>query len=252
MFVIRRIAALRRPEREGYHGPDMRILIVEDERGVARFLKRGFEAESMTADVAADGNEGAAMAREIDYDAIVLDLMLPGKDGMDILRELRGAGRTTPILILSARGEVEDRVRGLDLGADDYLSKPFAFAELLARVRALLRRPGDAERGSVLKVDDLAMDLLTRKVKRGGREIELTNKEFALLEYLLRHKNRVLSRVLIIEHIWDMQFDGGTNVVDVVINRLRRKVDDGAPHPLIHTARGVGYVLKEPEHDGPA
>ena len=252
MFVIRRIAALRRPEREGYHGPTMRILIVEDERGVARFLKRGFEAESMTADVAADGNEGAAMAREIDYDAIVLDLMLPGKDGMDILRELRGAGRTTPILILSARGEVEDRVRGLDLGADDYLSKPFAFAELLARVRALLRRPGDAERGSVLKVDDLTMDLLTRKVKRGDREIELTNKEFQLLEYLLRSKNRVLSRVLIIEHIWDMQFDGGTNVVDVVINRLRRKVDDGAPHPLIHTARGVGYVLKEPEHDGPA
>jgi heavy metal response regulator len=249
MFVIRCFAALRRPEAEGYHGPSMRILIVEDERGVARFLKRGFEAESMTADVAADGNEGAAMARETDYDAIVLDLMLPGKDGMDILRELRGAGRTTPILVLSARGEVEDRVRGLDLGADDYLSKPFAFAELLARVRAILRRPGDAERGSLLKVDDLTMDLRTRKVKRGGREIELTNKEFALLEYLLRHKNRVLSRVLIIEHIWDMQFDGGTNVVDVVINRLRRKVDDGARHALIHTARGVGYVLKEPGHD---
>ena len=224
----------------------MRLLIVEDEAGVAQFLKKGFEAEAIAVDVAGDGREGAALAREHDYDAIVLDLMLPGKDGMDILRELRGVGKTTPILVLSARGAVEDRVRGLDLGADDYLPKPFAFAEVLARVRALLRRPGEKERSPILKVDDLTMDVMTRKVKRGGREIELTNKEFQLLEYLLRHKNRVLSRVLIIEHIWDMQFDGGTNIVDVVINRLRRKIDDGARHPLIRTSRGVGYVLQEP------
>ena len=227
-------------------GAAMRLLIVEDEAGVAQFLKKGFEAESIAVDVAGDGREGAALAREHDYDAIVLDLMLPGKDGMDILRELRGIGKTTPILVLSARGAVEDRVRGLDLGADDYLPKPFAFAEVLARVRALLRRPGDAERSPVLKVDDLTMDVVKRRVRRGGREIELTNKEFQLLEYLLRHKNRVLSRVLIIEHIWDMQFDGGTNIVDVVINRLRRKIDDGARHPLIRTSRGVGYVLQEP------
>ncbi|HZM68894.1 MAG TPA: response regulator transcription factor [Candidatus Cryosericum sp.] len=228
----------------------MRILIVEDEKRVAQFLRKGFEAETMAVDVASDGNEGAALARANEYDAIVLDLMLPGKGGIEVLKEIRGAGRPTPILILSARGEVEDRVQGLNLGADDYLPKPFAFAELLARVRALLRRPGaEGERGSVLHVDDLSVDPLTRSVKRGERSIELTNKEFQLLEYLVRHKNRVLSRVLIIEHIWDMQFDGGTNIVDVVINRLRRKIDDGARTPLIRTVRGVGYVLEEPHRE---
>jgi two-component system copper resistance phosphate regulon response regulator CusR len=230
----------------------MRILIVEDERRLAAFLKKGFEAESMAVDVALDGNEGANLAREADYDAIVLDLMLPGKDGITVLREIRAAGKTTPILILSARGEVEDRIQGLNLGADDYLPKPFAFAEVLARVRALMRRPGaDAERGAVIHIDDLGIDILTRKVTRAGRTIELTNKEFQVLEYLVRHKGRVLSRVLIIEHIWDMQFDGGTNIVDVVINRLRRKIDDGAQHPLIRTVRGVGYVLEEPPRDDP-
>jgi len=230
----------------------MRILIVEDEKRVAQFLRRGFEAETMAVDVAFDGNAGAALARANDYDAIVLDLMLPGKDGIEVLKDVRGAGRTAPILILSARGEVEDRVRGLNLGADDYLPKPFAFAELLARVRALMRRPGaEGERSPVLHVDDLRVDSLTRKVKRGERDIELTNKEFQLLEYLVRHKNRVLSRVLIIEHIWDMQFDGGTNIVDVVINRLRRKIDDGARTPLIRTVRGVGYVLEEPRREDP-
>jgi two-component system copper resistance phosphate regulon response regulator CusR len=206
----------------------------------------------MAVDIAQDGDEGATLGREGDYDAIVLDLMLPGKDGLSVLREIRSAGKPTPILILSARGDVEDRIRGLNLGADDYLPKPFAFAEVLARVRALLRRQSaDGDRGSVLRADDLSVDLLSRKATRGGREIELTNKEFQLLEYLLRSKNRVLSRVLIIEHIWDMQFDGGTNVVDVVINRLRRKIDDGARHPLIRTVRGVGYVLEEPPHEDP-
>jgi len=230
----------------------MRILIVEDERRLAAFLRKGFEAESMAVDVALDGNEGADLAREADYDAIVLDLMLPGKDGITVLKEIRAAGKTTPILILSARGEVEDRIQGLNLGADDYLPKPFAFAEVLARVRALMRRPGaDAERGAVIHIDDLGIDILTRKVTRAGRTIELTNKEFQVLEYLVRHKGRVLSRVLIIEHIWDMQFDGGTNIVDVVINRLRRKIDDGARHPLIRTVRGVGYVLEEPPRDDP-
>jgi len=230
----------------------MRILIVEDERRLAAFLRKGFEAESMAVDVALDGIEGADLARSADYDAIVLDLMLPGKDGITVLKEVRAAGRTTPILILSARGEVEDRIQGLNLGADDYLPKPFAFAEVLARVRALMRRPGtDGERGAAIQVDDLNIDVLTRKVTRAGRAIELTNKEFQVLEYLVRHKGRVLSRVLIIEHIWDMQFDGGTNIVDVVINRLRRKIDDGAKHPLIRTVRGVGYVLEEPPRDDP-
>ena len=230
----------------------MRILIVEDERRLAAFLRKGFEAESMAVDVALDGNEGADLAREADYDAIVLDLMLPGKDGIAVLKEIRAAGKSTPVLILSARGEVEDRIQGLNLGADDYLPKPFAFAEALARVRALMRRPAtDGERGAAFQVDDLSIDILTRKVTRAGRAIELTNKEFQLLEYLVRHKNRVLSRVLIIEHIWDMQFDGGTNIVDVVINRLRRKVDDGAKRPLIRTVRGVGYVLEEPPRDDP-
>jgi len=226
--------------------PAMRLLIVEDETRVAEFLKKGFEAEAIAVDVAPDGRDGASLARENDYDAVVLDLMLPGMDGLAVLESIRAAGKKTPVLILSARGAVEDRVKGLDLGADDYLPKPFAFAELLARVRALMRRQGEGERVPVLRVDDLTLDIATRKAKRGGREIDLTNKEFQLLEYLVRHKNRVLSRVLIIEHIWDMQFDGGTNVVDVVINRLRRKIDDGAKHALIKTARGVGYLLEEP------
>jgi DNA-binding response OmpR family regulator len=226
----------------------MRILIIEDERRLSSFLRKGFEAEAMAVDVAGDGVAGSELARRGDYDAIVLDLMLPGKDGIEVLREIRAAGRKTPILILSARGEVEDRVRGLNLGADDYLPKPFAFLEVLARVRALVRRQSpEGERSPVLEVGDLRLDVMTRKVTRRDREIELTTKEFQLLEYLVRNRNRVLSRVLIIEHIWDMQFDSGTNIVDVVINRLRRKIDDGESVPLIHTVRGVGYVVREPQ-----
>jgi len=231
----------------------MRILIIEDERRLSSFLRKGFEAEAMAVDIADDGVQGAALALAGEYDAIVLDLMLPGKDGIEVLREVRAAGKKTPILILSARGEVEDRVEGLNLGADDYLPKPFAFVEALARVRALVRRQSaEGERSPILSLSDLQLDVLTRKVTRGDREITLTTKEFQLLEYLVRNKNRVLSRVLIIEHIWDMQFDSGTNIVDVVVNRLRRKIDDGAAVPLIHTVRGVGYVAKEPEgaHSG--
>lgn len=231
----------------------MRILIIEDERRLSSFLKKGFEAEAMAVDIADDGVQGAALALAEEYDAIILDLMLPGKDGIEVLREIRAAGRKTPILILSARGEVEDRVEGLNLGADDYLPKPFAFVEALARVRALVRRQSaEGERSSILSVGDLQLDVLTRKVTRGDREITLTTKEFQLLEYLVRNKNRVLSRVLIIEHIWDMQFDSGTNIVDVVVNRLRRKIDDDEAVPLIHTVRGVGYVAREPEgaHSG--
>lgn len=231
----------------------MRILIIEDERRLSSFLKKGFEAEAMAVDVAGDGVEGSTLALAGDYDAIVLDLMLPGRDGIEVLRDIRAAGKKTPILILSARGEVEDRVEGLNLGADDYLPKPFAFVEALARVRALVRRlSAEGERSPVLTLSDLKVDVMTRKVTRGDREIDLTTKEFQLLEYLVRNKNRVLSRVLIIEHIWDMQFDSGTNIVDVVINRLRRKIDDGAKVPLIHTVRGIGYVAREPDgaHSG--
>ena len=230
----------------------MRILIIEDETKLAQFLRKGFEAESMAVDTAGDGEEGSVLAQQDLYDAIVLDLMLPKKDGIEVLKEIRKAGVATPVLILSALGEVDDRVKGLNLGADDYLPKPFAFAEVLARIRALVRRQAaGTDRTSVLSIADLRVDLIKRVVTRGGREIELTNKEFQLLEYLVRNKNRVLSRVLIIERIWDMHFDGGTNIVDVVINRLRRKIDDEAEVQLIHTVRGVGYVLREPPHASP-
>ena len=230
----------------------MRILIIEDETKLAQFLRKGFEAESMAVDTAGDGEEGSVLAQQDLYDAIVLDLMLPKKDGIEVLKEIRKAGVATPVLILSALGEVDDRVKGLNLGADDYLPKPFAFAEVLARIRALVRRQAaGTDRTSVLSIADLRVDLIKRVVTRGGRDIELTNKEFQLLEYLVRNKNRVLSRVLIIERIWDMHFDGGTNIVDVVINRLRRKIDDEAEVQLIHTVRGVGYVLREPPHASP-
>ncbi len=227
----------------------MRILIVEDEQKVAQFLKKGFQAESFSVDVAADGERGSLLARTEPYDAIILDVMLPRRNGMDVLKEVREAGVRTPVLMLTARGDVEDRVRGLNLGADDYLPKPFAFSEVLARVRAILRRGSSDVSASVLSVADLKMDLLSRRVERAGREIVLTNKEFELLEYLLRSKGRVLSRIILTEHIWDINFDSETNIVDVVINRLRRKIDDDSDVKLIHTVRGVGYAVKEPSHE---
>jgi len=224
----------------------LRILIIEDERKVAQFLKKGFQAEAFAVDIAPDGPGGLGLALAGAYDAIILDLMLPGMDGMNVLENLRNEGIRTPVLILTARSDVEDRVRGLNVGADDYLPKPFSFSEVLARVRALLRRSSPDLRGSVLEAADVRMDLLARSVTRSGKEIALTTKEFELLEYLLRNRGRVVSRVTLTEHIWDQDFDSETNVVDVLVNRLRRKVEDGFPGRLIHTVRGVGYVLREP------
>jgi len=221
----------------------VRVLVIEDEVRVRSFLVRGLEEAGFAVDSAAAGDEGLHMALVHPYDAILLDLGLPGKDGLSVLRELRASKRATPVLILSAREELEDRVRGLDLGADDYLGKPFAFAELLARLRALLRR-GTA-RASALQVDDLEIDLVTRKVRRGGRSIELTAKEFALLEYLARHAGEVVTRTMIAEHVWDLNFDSFSNVIDVYIRYLRRKIDEPFERKLIHTRRGIGYVLTD-------
>jgi two-component system, OmpR family, copper resistance phosphate regulon response regulator CusR len=223
----------------------MRILIVEDERKVALFLKKGFQAESYSVDVAADGAQGLQLALKNSYDAIILDVMLPKMNGLDVLRELRANSDTTPVLVLSVKADVEHRIHGLNLGADDYLPKPFSFSEVLARTRAIMRRASTDAQGTSLSLADLRVDLLGRTVERSGQPIVLTNKEFEVLEYLLRNKGRVLSRIILTEHIWDMHFDSETNVVDVVINRLRRKLDDDFSPKLIHTVRGVGYVLKD-------
>jgi heavy metal response regulator len=223
----------------------MRILIVEDERKVALFVKKGFQAESYSVDIAADGAQGLHLALNNDYDAIILDVMLPKMNGLEVLRELRANKDTTPVLILSVKADVENRIQGLNLGADDYLPKPFSFSEVLARVRAIMRRASTDAQGTILSIADLRVDLVARTVERSGQLIMLTNKEFEVLEYLLRNKRRVLSRIILTEHIWDMHFDSETNIVDVVINRLRRKLDDHFSPKLIHTVRGVGYVVKE-------
>jgi len=220
----------------------MRILIVEDDAPLSNFLRKGLEAEGHAVDTAANGEQGRAMALAIDYDLVVLDLNLPGVDGMSVLHGLRQQKTKVPVLILTARGRVEDRVQCLDAGADDYLVKPFSFVELSARARALLRR-SHLPSESVLTVRDLSLDRVERRVERGGRRIELTTKEFALLEYLMRNAGRRLTRAMIIEHVWNLTFDSTTNVVDVYINYLRRKVDDGYPTHLIRTVRGVGYQL---------
>ena len=222
----------------------MRILVVEDEHKVARFLQKGLEEEGYAVDVARDGEDGLAMAMDGVHDLIVLDRMLPKRDGLSVLRELRARGRPAPVLLLTARDALADRVEGLDSGADDYLVKPFAFDELLARIRALLRRRA-GEKQTILSAADLTLNPASREVRRAGRAIELTPKEYALLEYLLRHKGRVLSRARIAEHVWDYDFDTGTNVIDVYINYLRKKVDADFTPRLIHTVRGAGYVLRE-------
>jgi two-component system, OmpR family, copper resistance phosphate regulon response regulator CusR len=221
-----------------------RVLVVEDQKRHLDSLRRGLEAEGYDVATASTGEGGLALATNNEVDAIVLDLMLPGRDGMGILRELRSHGVTKPILILSARDSVEDRVEGLDAGANDYLVKPFAFAELLARLRALLRRelPG---RPLVLKADDLEMDLLDRRVTRAGDEFELTGREFELLEYLLRHKNEVVTRDMIALDVWKERTGAMTRIIDVYINALRKKVDRIGRTALIHTVRGVGYALRE-------
>ena len=222
----------------------MRILVVEDEKKVAQFIKQGLEEEHYSVDVAHDGEKGLFMAQSEQYDLLVIDVMLPKKSGLDLIREVRAAQGTTPALMLTAKASTEDKVAGLDSGADDYLTKPFAFAELLARVRSLLRR-GAKEKSTLLAVADLELDTVTHKAKRAGRTIELTAKEYALLEFFLRNKDRVLSRAIISEHIWDYNFDTGTNIIDVYVNHLRNKVDSSTDRKLIRTVRGVGYVLKE-------
>jgi two-component system copper resistance phosphate regulon response regulator CusR len=221
----------------------MRILVIEDDPKVASFIQSGLEQENCAVDVLPDGSHAAEQARAIDYDAVVLDLMLPGRSGFQVLREIRSRKPTLPVLVLTARDSVDDRVAGLDSGADDYMTKPFALAELSARLRALLRRGGPRE--NVLRVSDLQMDVLTRTVLRAGKPIDLKPKEYALLEYLMRHAGRPLPKSIIIEHVWDIHFDSVSNVVEVHINSLRNKVDRGFSAPLIHTVRGVGYMLAD-------
>jgi heavy metal response regulator len=226
----------------------MRILIIEDEKKVAQFIKKGFQSESYSVDVALDGERGSYLGQTGEYDAIILDIMLPKKNGIEVLKEVRAAKIQTPILMLTAKADIEDRVLGLNLGADDYLAKPFAFSELLARVRSLMRRTS-TDKSFELSVDDLHVSIATRTVTRAGKKIELTNKEFELLEFLLRNKNRVLSRVILQEHVWDINFDTDTNIVDVLVNRLRKKIDDQHKIKLIDTVRGVGYRIKVPDED---
>jgi len=225
----------------------MRILLVEDESKVARFIARGLSADRFAVDTAADGNSGLDLAAAYHYDLIILDLMLPGMSGTEILQRLRSKDTNVPVLVLSARDGVADKVGHLELGADDYLTKPFAFAELLVRVKALLRR-GPVNRASVIRVGDLELDRLSRCVTRGGRPLELTAKEYALLEYLMSNAGRVLSRSMIIEHVWDQSFDGVFSIVDVYLGRLRSKIDQSSDQKLIRTVRGVGYSISNGAH----
>ena len=221
----------------------MRVLVLEDETKVGCFIQRALEEESYAVDLCEDGAKGLEMALATDYDLSVVAVMLPGMSGLDVLKNIRRERIQTPVLILSAQSQIDQRVKGLDAGADDYLTKPFAIDELLARVRALLRR-GATESPGVLQVDDLMLNPATREVTRGGQRIELTLKEYALLEHLMRHTGRVLTRPMISEHVWNQDFDTFTNVIDVYVNYLRNKIDRGRTKKLIHTIRGSGYMLK--------
>jgi heavy metal response regulator len=221
----------------------VRILIVEDEKKVAGFIKKGLEEETYAVDVAYDGEEGFHLAAMNEYDMIILDWMLPKMDGLEVLTQLRDKKVSTPILLLTAKDAVDDKVTGLNKGADDYLTKPFAFSELLARIRSLLRR-GQAETQTELKVGDLILDMVSHKVSREDEEIELTGKEYSLLEYFMRNEGKVLTRTMIAEHVWDYNFDTFTNVIDVYVNHLRKKIDKKYPAKLLHTLRGVGYVMR--------
>ncbi len=228
----------------------MRILVIEDDRQAAAFMAKGLRESGHVVDVAGDGRDGLVMAQSNDYDVLVVDRMLPGLDGLALVRTLRATGNRTPVLFLSALGEVDDRVQGLRAGGDDYLVKPYAFTELLARLEALARRrvaPPTEARETVLRYRDLKMDLLSRKVERAGRPIELQPREFKLLEVLLRHAEQVMTRTMLLEKVWDYRFDPQTNVIDVHISRLRQKIDRDFDPPLIHTVRGAGYTLRAPD-----
>ncbi len=222
----------------------MKILLIEDEKKVASFIKKGLEQEFYTVDAVFDGKEGQAFALSGEYDLMILDIMLPYRDGITILREVRKAKIDTPVLFLTAKDTIPDKVTGLDSGADDYLAKPFAFEELLARVRALIRRK-DADKSVLLKALDLVLDTQKHVAERNGNEIQLTPKEYSILEYLLKNKNKVISRTILTEHVYDFHFDPDTNVIDVYINKLRNKIDKGFEKPLLSTVRGVGYVIRE-------
>jgi len=221
----------------------MRLLVIEDEKKVASFIKKGLEEEHYAVDVAYDGEEGLYLSETNDYDLVILDLMIPKIHGWDVLKKIRAKRNNVPILVLTARDSIEDKVKGLDSGCDDYLTKPFAFAELLARIRALLRRE-KAEKEPILRIADLTLSLVTHKVARRGKEIELTSREYTLLEYFMRNPDKVLTRTMISEHVWDYHFDSMTNVIDVYVNYLRKKIDKDFEPKLIHTLRGIGYIMK--------
>lgn len=222
----------------------MRILIVEDEKKTAAYLQKGLTEQGFIVDVSIDGEEGLLLATTVEYDLIILDVMVPLRDGWSVLKELRRSGKQTPALFLTARDSIDDRVKGLELGADDYLVKPFAFVELLARIRSILRR-GPARQSEQLGLADLMLDPIRHKAFRNGQRLDLSSKEFALLSLFLQRPAEVLSRTLIAEQVWDVHFDSDTNIVDVAVRRLRQKVDDPFPQKLLHTVRGVGYVLEE-------
>ncbi len=225
----------------------MKILVIEDDREAAQYLAKGLRESGHTVDLAADGEEGFAMALDGAYDVMVVDRMLPKRDGLSVIMDLREKQNATPVLILSALGEVDDRVKGLRAGGDDYLAKPYAFSELVARVEALGRRRGAAEVETVLKVGDLELDRLAHRVQRGGATIPVQPREFRLLEYLMRHAGQVVTRTMLLENVWDYHFDPQTNVIDVHMSRLRSKIDKGFAIPLLHTVRGAGYMIREGE-----
>ncbi len=222
----------------------MRILVIEDDRKTSEFIVKGLKESGFAADSADNGQDGLVQAAAYDYDLLVVDLMLPKIGGLDVIESIRKEKANLPIIILSAKHSIDDKIKGLNLGADDYLTKPFAFNELLARIHALLRRSSSVSDATTLAFRDLEINLLTREARRGGKLIELQQKEFSLLEYMLRNRQRVITRTMILEHVWDMNFDPSTNIVDVLVCRLREKIDKDCDEKLIHTVRGAGYVLK--------